>query len=134
MFSENLSPSQVENQLGTYCPDAVLVVLAVDDASSLDQAERILAYLKTVDMLTPDHPCILVANKTDLVRNRVVKSSGWFSANWKDQKIKVSISVGRSVAKKYNIKYIETSPGKYRSTASSILKYLLVSTGVDIFW
>ena len=64
----------------------------MDDASSLDQAERILAYLKTVDMLTPDHcPCILVANKTDLVRNRVVKSSGRLSVNWKDQKIKLLI-------------------------------------------
>ena len=71
---------QVENQLGTYCPDAFLVVLAVDDVTSLDQAERILAYLKIVGMLEPDcSPCILVANKTDLVRNRVVKSSGGFS-------------------------------------------------------
>ena len=71
---------QVENQLGTYCPDAFLVVLAVDDVTSLDQAERILAYLKIVGMLEPDcSPCILVANKTDLVRNRVVKSSGGIS-------------------------------------------------------
>ena len=79
----------------------------MDDASSLDQAERILAYLKTADMLTPDHcPCILVANKTDLVRNRVVKSAGQFPVSWK---------ICRSVAKKYNIKYIETSPGKEHS-------------------
>ena len=71
---------QVENQLGTYCPDAFLVVLAVDDVTSLDQAERILAYLKIVGMLEPDcSPCILVSNKMDLVKNRVVKSSGGFS-------------------------------------------------------
>ena len=52
----------------------------MDDVTSLDQAERILAYLKIVGMLEPDcSPCILVANKTDLVRNRVVKSSGGIS-------------------------------------------------------
>ena len=66
---------KVENQLGTYCPDAFLVVLAVDDISSLDQAERILAYIKMAGVMEGS-PCILVANKTDLVRNRVVKSSG----------------------------------------------------------
>ena len=63
---------QVENQLTTYAPDAFLIVFAVDDESSLEQAERILRYLgQELDT----KPCILVANKTDLVRNRVVRSS-----------------------------------------------------------
>lgn len=63
---------QVENQLTTYAPDAFLVVFAVDDESSLEQADRILRYLGQ-ELVTK--PCILVANKTDLVRNRVVRSS-----------------------------------------------------------
>lgn len=82
----------IENQLTSYCPDAFLVVLAVDDSSSLDQAENILSYLARAGVL--DKPTILVANKADLVRNRVVKTA-----------------VGKSLAQKYNIKYIETSPG-----------------------
>ena len=63
----------LENQLSTYCPDGFLVVFAVDDESSLTQAENILNELK----LELGHkPCILVANKTDLVRNRIVRTSG----------------------------------------------------------
>ena len=31
---------QVENQMSTYSPDAYLVVYAVDDEPSLDQADR----------------------------------------------------------------------------------------------
>ena len=66
----------MENQLATYTPNAVLVVLAVDDLASLDQAERILAYLKIAEVLEPHGiPCILVANKTDLVRSRLVKTA-----------------------------------------------------------
>ena len=76
----------MENQLSTYCPDAFLVVLAVDDILSLDQADRILAYLKMSSMLLRDGgPCILVANKTDMVRNRVVKSSGRWNSDVKNR-------------------------------------------------
>lgn len=81
----------VENQLSTYSPDAFLIVFAVDDHSSLEQAERILVYIRA-ELETK--PCILVANKTDLVRNRVVRTSA-----------------GKQVAQRHNIKYIETSPG-----------------------
>ena len=63
----------LENQLSTYCPDGFLVVFAVDDESSLSQAEVILNYIKTE---LENKPCILVANKTDLVRNRIVRPSG----------------------------------------------------------
>ena len=63
----------LENQLSTYCPDGFLVVFAVDDESSLTQAENILNDIK----LELGHkPCILVANKTDLVRNRIVRTTG----------------------------------------------------------
>ena len=63
----------LENQLSTYCPDGFLVVFAVDDESSLTQAENILSDIK----LELGHkPCILVANKTDLVRNRIVRTTG----------------------------------------------------------
>ena len=50
-----------------------MIVFAVDDHSSLEQAERILVYIRA-ELETK--PCILVANKTDLVRNRVVRTSG----------------------------------------------------------
>ena len=63
----------LENQLSTYCPDGFLVVFAVDDESSLTEAEKILNDIK----LELGHkPCILVANKTDLVRNRIVRTTG----------------------------------------------------------
>ena len=94
----------------SYCPDAFLVVLAVDDSSSLDQAENILSYLARAGVL--DKPTILVANKADLVRNRVVKTAG----RTNDTNCLIPsicfVSVGKSLAQKYNIKYIETSPGK----------------------
>lgn len=66
---------QVENQIGTYDPNGYIVVYAVDDAESLREAERILTYLKSEGIIT-DHAVILVANKTDLVRSRVVSSNG----------------------------------------------------------
>ena len=67
----------LENQLSTYAPDGFLVVFAVDDESSLSHAEMILNYIK---LELEDKPCILVANKTDLVRNRIVRSSGTATA------------------------------------------------------
>ena len=62
----------VESQLDTYSPDAVLVVMAVDDSGTLTTAELILTYLKVLG-ITGARPVILVANKTDLVRSRTVK-------------------------------------------------------------
>ena len=74
-------------------PEAYMVIMAVDDKGSLDQAERILAYLR-MSMVMEEKTVILVANKTDLVRNRVVKPLE-----------------GKNLAVHFNIKYIETSPG-----------------------
>ena len=74
-------------------PEVYMVIMAVDDKGSLDQAERILAYLR-MSMVMEEKTVILVANKTDLVRNRVVKPLE-----------------GKNLAVHFNIKYIETSPG-----------------------
>ena len=65
----------MDNQLLTYNPDAILVVMAVDDKSTLDQAEMLLSYLRMCGVVDTK-PVILVANKTDLVRSRRVKMSG----------------------------------------------------------
>lgn len=79
--------------LATYEPHAFLVVLAVDDLGSLDTADYLLGRLESSGSLA-SRAAILVANKTDLVRNREVKSG-----------------MGKQLASKYNVKYIETSPG-----------------------
>ena len=79
--------------MATYSPHCVLVVMAVDDLYSLQLAEHILLYL-THAGTTRDKAVILVANKADLVRNREVKTAA-----------------GKRMAEKYNVKYIETSPG-----------------------
>ena len=86
---------QVENMIQTYCPHAMMVVMAVDDISSLELAEHLLLYLSHSGSIE-EKAVILVANKADLVRNREIKTGA-----------------GKELAVKYNVKYIETSPGKY---------------------
>ena len=78
----------------TYSPHAMLVVMAVDDISSLEFAEHLLVYLCNSGSME-EKAVILVANKADLVRNREIKTAA-----------------GKELAIKYNIKYIETSPGR----------------------
>jgi len=87
------SDMALENQIATYMPNGYMVVFAVDDSDSLVEAERTLIYLKSENILGTQ-AVILVANKTDLVRSRVI-----------------STSAGNSLAVKYGCKYIETSPG-----------------------
>jgi len=41
----------VENLLNTYEPDGVMVVFAVDEEETVEQAERILAYLRSTGFL-----------------------------------------------------------------------------------
>ena len=86
---------QVENMIQTYCPHAMMVVMAVDDISSLELAEHLLLYLSHSDSIE-EKAVILVANKADLVRNREIKTGA-----------------GKELAVKYNVKYIESSPGEY---------------------
>jgi len=87
------SDMALENQIATYMPNGYMVVFAVDDSDSLVEAERTLIYLKSENILG-NQAVILVANKTDLVRSRVI-----------------STNAGNSLAVKYGCKYIETSPG-----------------------
>ena len=61
--------------------------------SSAELAEHILLYLGHAGLIQ-DCAVILVANKTDLVRSREVKTAS-----------------GKRIATKYHVKYIETSPG-----------------------
>ena len=62
-------------------------------------AEKLLSGLQLETLSSQHSPAvILVANKTDLVRNRAVKAVD-----------------GRDLAVKYNIKYIETSPGGWQT-------------------
>jgi len=65
-----------------------------------------------------DLAVILVANKTDLVRNRVVRSPGTYfiyvSTHMftNKQLNNVQCLDGKALSLKHNVKYIETSPGQ----------------------
>ena len=65
----------LESQLHVYDPDAVLVVMAVDNRESLFTAEMMLSYLTKSEFMKTK-PVILVANKSDLVRSREIKLYG----------------------------------------------------------
>ena len=59
-----------------YCPiSCFLVVLAVDDVASVEEAITILNYL-TEEGYTKSTAVIVVANKIDLVRSRVISEQG----------------------------------------------------------
>ncbi|CAH1111252.1 unnamed protein product, partial [Psylliodes chrysocephalus] len=74
-------------------PHAYCVVYSSADRSSLDTAEKILQNLWTLDTISTK-AVILVANKADLVRSRVVTTEE-----------------GKAMATSYDCKYIETSVG-----------------------
>jgi len=85
---------EVEDLIESYSPvSCFLVVMAVDDDTSMFEAKAVLTYL-TEEGLCKGRAIILVANKTDLVRNRIV-----------------SIEDGQALARRHGVKYIETSPG-----------------------
>ncbi|KMZ08097.1 uncharacterized protein LOC6725049 isoform X5 [Drosophila simulans] len=77
----------------TYNIDLFVVVYSVIDRNTFAAAERVLQYLKENEMLL-SRGAILVANKTDLQRHRVVTRQ-----------------MGRKVAKEIACKFIETSSG-----------------------
>jgi len=64
-----------ENSLATYGPAGVIVVYSVTDRESYKFAGEILRYLWQ-EGLTHDKAVILVGNKCDLERARVVSSEG----------------------------------------------------------
>ena len=59
----------------TYNPSAYIIVFSVDDQETLDHAEKILSYLRMSGVME-ETAVILVANKTDLVRSRIVRTPG----------------------------------------------------------
>lgn len=62
---------QTESFCATYNIDLFVVVYSVIDRNTFAAAERVLQYLKENEMLL-SRGAILVANKTDLQRHRVV--------------------------------------------------------------
>ncbi|XP_044744996.1 uncharacterized protein LOC123306880 isoform X2 [Coccinella septempunctata] len=89
--TSDLSPGQCISKYTD--PHAFCVVYSSADRSSLNCAENILQTLWTLDTISTK-AVILVANKADLVRSKVV-----------------STEEGKSIATAYDCKYIETSVG-----------------------
>lgn len=66
---------QVENSLSTYEPHACVVVYSVVNRASFKAAEEILNYLWR-ENFTKDKSVIVVGNKADLARARIISSNG----------------------------------------------------------
>ena len=60
--------------VATYSPQGFVVVVAVNDEASLELAERILYFITLLD--GNEKTVILVANKADMVKSRVIKPLG----------------------------------------------------------
>lgn len=84
---------QVENSLSTYEPHGCVVVYSVVQRSSFRQAEEIVNYLWR-ENITRDKAVILVGNKADLARSRLIPTAE-----------------GKALAKSRDAKFIETSSG-----------------------
>ncbi|CAH1392709.1 unnamed protein product [Nezara viridula] len=87
------SEMSVENSLSTYEPHAAVVVYSVVDRATFKAAEEILNYLWR-ESYTQEKTVILVGNKVDLARARVITNTE-----------------GKSLAASRDCKYIETSSG-----------------------
>ncbi|XP_023349355.1 ras-related protein Rap-2a [Eurytemora carolleeae] len=74
-------------------PDCFVIVYAVDDKDSLKYADSCLDWLSKYGSLL-EKPCILVGNKSDLARSRVIEPTE-----------------GCDLAVKYQVKFTESSPG-----------------------
>ncbi|XP_055908381.1 dentin sialophosphoprotein isoform X2 [Eupeodes corollae] len=83
----------VENSLTTYEPHGCVVVFSVVDKTSFRIAEEIINYLWK-ENITKDKAVILVGNKADLARARVISTQD-----------------GKSLAASRDAKFIETSSG-----------------------
>lgn len=84
---------QVENSLSTYEPHGCVIVYSVVQRSTFRQAEEIVKYLWR-ENVTKEKAVILVGNKADLARSRVIP-----------------IAEGKALAKSIDAKFIETSSG-----------------------
>ena len=60
--------------VATYSPQGFLVVVSVTDEASLDLAEKMLYFISSLE--GSEKTVILVANKADLVKTRVLKPVG----------------------------------------------------------
>lgn len=69
------SRGQVENCLTTYDPHAFVLVYSITDRSSFGFADEILKYLWS-ESYTKEKVVILVGNKVDLARSRIMKTDG----------------------------------------------------------
>ena len=68
---------QVENTLSTYEPHSIVVTYSVVERGSFQTAEEILGYLWRIGFLSSGrNSIILVANKVDLERSRVISQDG----------------------------------------------------------
>lgn len=65
----------VENSLSTYEPHACVVVYSITSRESFKVAEDILNYLWR-ERYTHDKSVIVVGNKADLARSRVISTNG----------------------------------------------------------
>ncbi|KZC14148.1 PREDICTED: uncharacterized protein LOC107192219 [Dufourea novaeangliae] len=83
----------VENSLSTYEPHACIVVYSIVSRTSFQIAEEILNYLWR-EHYTQERSVIVVGNKSDLVRSRVITSNE-----------------GKQLATSRECKFIETSSG-----------------------
>jgi len=80
-------------RLDRYNPSVLVVVFAVDDRGSVEKAGTLLAVLRREGRLV-DKVGVLVANKADLARSRVVTEVE-----------------GKTLAGRYDVSYMETSSG-----------------------
>lgn len=108
---------QVENSLSTYEPHGCVIVYSVVNRSSFRQAEEIVKYLWR-ENVTKEKAIILVGNKADLARSRVIPSAE-----------------GKALAKSIEAKFIETSSGIQHNVDELLVGILKqVSLGIFVFF
>ncbi|XP_057379954.1 pneumococcal serine-rich repeat protein-like [Daphnia carinata] len=83
----------VENCLTTYDPHAFVLIYSITDRGSFQFAEEVLKYLWQ-ESCTKEKAVILVGNKVDLARSRIIKCED-----------------GKKLATEHDCKFIETSSG-----------------------
>ena len=108
--------------VATYSPQGFIVVLAVNDESSLELGERLLHFINLLE--GKEKSVILVANKADLVKTRVIKPCGKLKII--ELFSKSCLLVVKELAKKFNVKCFETSTGNYHLQTKEIFYKLLV--------
>lgn len=103
----------VENSLSTYEPHACIIVYSIVSSSSFRVCEDILNYLWQ-ENVTKDKAVIVVGNKADLARSRVISTSGNnFDLNFLNinDLTFLFITEGKQLSASRDCKFIETSSG-----------------------